>query len=118
MVRSDIDRPAADVDAVEEDLPVDPIEVQDASTAIVDDAVAVPVAAFEQVPKHAVALPTAAERAFDLFDAGKLSEAALLAALGVSRDGYAPNEKLAHRALNAVEAGALSEAGLIKVLGS
>jgi len=118
MVRSDIDRPAADVDSGEEDLPVDPIEIDADNSAIVDDAVGVPVVAPEEVPKRAVEVPNAAERAFDLFDAGKLSEAALLAALGVSRDGYVPVEALAHRALNALEAGALSEAGLIKVLGS
>jgi integrase len=59
-----------------------------------------------------------ADRAFDLFEAGKLGEEALLAAIGVSRDGYLPTETLAHRALDAVEAGLLSEAALTQVLGS
>ena len=63
------------------------------------------------------AVKSAAERAFDLFDAGKIGEAGLLAALGVSRDGYVPTEIIAHRALDAVEAGRLSEAALTRVLG-
>ena len=60
---------------------------------------------------------SAAEKAFNLFDAGKLSEPALLAALGVSRDGYELLEDLRLRALSAFEEGRLSEDGLIKVLG-
>lgn len=60
---------------------------------------------------------SAAERAFDLFDAGKITETALFAALGVSRDDYVLSEALAHRALDAVEAGRLSEAALTRVLG-
>jgi hypothetical protein len=64
-----------------------------------------------------IASKTAAERAFDLFDAGKIGEAGLLAALGVSRAGYVPTEAMAHRALDAVEAGRLSEAALTQVLG-
>ena len=70
----------------------------------------------ELVPVAAPAV-SAAERAFDLFDAGKIGEAGLLAALGVSRDGYVPTEIIAHRALDAVEAGRLSEAALTRVLG-
>ena len=65
----------------------------------------------------AVLQPTPAERAFDLFDAGKIGEAALLAAVGVSRDGYMPSEAITHRALDAVEQGRLSEDGLVKLLG-
>jgi hypothetical protein len=61
---------------------------------------------------------TPAERAFDLFDAGKLGEEALLAAIGVSRDGYVPTEAITHRALDAVQQGRLSEQGLVKLLGS
>lgn len=57
-----------------------------------------------------------AERAFDLFDAGKLSEAGLLAAVGGSREGYVPSETITHRALDAVEQGRLSEAGLVSLL--
>jgi hypothetical protein len=64
------------------------------------------------------AVKSAAERAFDLFDAGKIGEAGLLAALGVSREGYVPTEIIAHRALDAVEAGRLSEAALTRVLGA
>jgi len=59
---------------------------------------------------------TAAEKAFDLFDAGKLSELALLAAIGFSRDGYQLAEDLRLRALTAFEEERLSEDGLIKVL--
>ncbi len=57
------------------------------------------------------------EKAFDLFDAGKLSETALLAALGVSRDGYELAEDLRLRALSAFEEERLSEDALVKVLG-
>ena len=60
---------------------------------------------------------SAAEKAFDLFDAGKLSETALLAALGVARGGYELEENLRLRALAAFEEERLSEDGLIKVLG-
>lgn len=60
---------------------------------------------------------SAAEKAFDLFDAGKLSETALLAALGVARDGYELADELRLRALAAFEEERLSEDGLIKVLG-
>lgn len=60
---------------------------------------------------------SAAHKAFDLFDAGKLGEAALLVALGVSRDGYALEDDLRIRALTALEQGRLSEDALIKVLG-
>ena len=63
------------------------------------------------------AMQTAAERAFDLFDAGKLGEVGLLAALGVSRAGYVPSEAITHRALDAVETGRLGEGSLIKLLG-
>jgi hypothetical protein len=60
---------------------------------------------------------TTAERAFDLFEAGKIGEAGLLAALGVSRAGYVPTETIAHRALDSVEGGRLSEAALTRVMG-
>jgi hypothetical protein len=60
---------------------------------------------------------SAAHKAFDLFDAGKLGETALLVALGVSRDGYALEEGLRMRALTALEQGRMSEDALIKVLG-
>ena len=71
------------------------------------------------VPKQPAfdAVKSAAERAFDLFDAGKIGEAGLMAALGVSRQGYVPTEAIVHRALDAVEAGRLSETALTRVLG-
>jgi len=59
---------------------------------------------------------SAADRAFDLFDAGKIGEAALLATVGVSRDGYVPSETITQRALDAVEQGRLTEEGLVKLL--
>lgn len=61
---------------------------------------------------------SAAHKAFDLFDAGKLGETALLVALGVSREGYALEDDLRMRALTAFEQGRLSEDALIKVFGS
>ena len=64
------------------------------------------------------AVKSVAERAFDLFDAGKIGEAGLMAALGVLRKGYVPSKTIAHRALDAVEAGRLSEAALTQVLGA
>jgi integrase len=78
-----------------------PLEVQDTSNA----------------GQQAPAL-SAAAKAFDLFDAGKLGEAALLVALGVSRAGYALDDDLRIRALTALEQGRLSEDALVKVLGS
>ena len=60
---------------------------------------------------------SAAAKAFDLFDAGKLSESALLIALGVARAGYDPSEELRLRALTAFEEERLSEEGLTRLLG-
>jgi hypothetical protein len=60
---------------------------------------------------------SAAAKAFDLFDAGKLGEAALLVALGVSRPDYALEEELRVRALSAFEQNRLGEDALIKILG-
>lgn len=64
------------------------------------------------------ALSAAAAKAFDMFDAGKIGEAALLAALGVSRQGYSATEAVTVRALASVEAGTLSEDALIRVLSA
>ena len=75
-----------------------------------------PVAAEPSKTDQAPAL-SAAVKAFDLFDAGKLGESALLIALGVSRAGYDPSEDLRLRALTAFEAKRLSEDGLTRVLG-
>lgn len=66
---------------------------------------------------HQAPALSAAAKAFDLFDAGKLSESALLIALGVSRAEYDPSEELRLRALTAFEAERLSEDGLTRVLG-
>lgn len=59
---------------------------------------------------------SANEKAFDLFEAGTLSEAALLIAVGTSRNGYQLEEDLRVRALTAFEAGTLSEDALVKLL--
>lgn len=56
------------------------------------------------------------ERLFDLFEAGKISEEALLAALGVGHDHYSPDELTTDRALRATENGFLGEAGLVRIL--
>jgi hypothetical protein len=78
----------------------------------------VPMEALE-TPRTAQQAPalSAAAKAFDLFDAGKLSESALLIALGVARAGYDPSEELRLRALTAFESERLSEDALVKVLG-
>mgnify|MGYP000284792883 FL=1 len=60
---------------------------------------------------------SSAVKAFDLFDAGKLSENALLIALGMSRAGYDLSEELRLRALTAFEKERLSEKGLTRLLG-
>lgn len=121
LVQSDVNTAVGADDEVEEQLPNEP-EADEGSfeqdrgysgaeAAVIDgdDAEAT------QQPTPAAA-KSAAERAFDLFDAGKIGEAGLLAALGVSRPGYVPTEAIAHRALDAVEAGRLSEAALTQVL--
>jgi len=105
--QSDLD--AEDPDAViDPDLPEEPELTVDAD--ITDQAQ-------DQPLSDAAPQPTPAERAFDLFDARKLGEAGLLAAAGVTRSGYVPDEAITHRALDAVEQGRLSEAALIKLLG-
>ena len=121
LAQSDVNTAVGADDDIEEQLPNEP-ETDDgsfaqgseswdeASVIDSDDTVA---------PKQPVldAVNTAADRAFELFDAGKIGEAGLLAALGVSRPGYVPNDAITHRALDAVEQGRLSESGLVKVLG-
>ena len=119
---SDLNRAVGADDEVEEQLPNDPEEDDnhiDADGGNGKAEVGVPGRDAMPTAQQAVtpAAKTAAERAFDLFDAGKLGEAGLLAALGVSRAGYVPTEATAHRALDAVEAGRLSEAALTQVLG-
>lgn len=58
----------------------------------------VEVEATPNTAQHAHAL-SAAAKVFNLYDAGKLCESALLIALGVSHEGYHPNEDLRLRAL-------------------
>jgi hypothetical protein len=123
VAANDVNRAVSADDEVEEQLPNDPEEDDNnidadggnsrAEVGVIDPD-AMPTALQAVTP----AAKTAAERAFDLFDAGKLGEAGLLAALGVSRAGYVPTEAMAHRALDAVEAGRLSEAALTRVLRS
>lgn len=113
---------AAVGDDEEEPLPNEPeaddssFEQDEADSAVGPDVIDVDDAVAPKQPVPA-AVKSAAERAFDLFEAGKIGEAGLMAALGVSREGYVPTEAIAHRALDAVEAGQLSENGLLKVLG-
>jgi hypothetical protein len=100
----------ADPDAViEAELPAEP-EMEEGVNADAGDQVETQVEADD--PQK-----SPEERAFDLFEAGKIGEAALLAAVGVSRDGYVPSETITHRALDAVDQGRLSEDGLIKIIG-
>jgi integrase len=55
-------------------------------------------------------------KAFDLFDAGKMSETALLVAVGATRAGFELAEDLRLRTLGAFEEGRLSEEAMIKLL--
>jgi integrase len=59
---------------------------------------------------------SAHEKAFDLFDAAKLSEKALLIAVGAERIGFELAEDLRLRTLTAFEDGRLSEDAMIKLL--
>ena len=59
---------------------------------------------------------SAHEKAFDLFDAGKLSEKALLIAVGAERSGFELAEDLRLRTLTAFEDERLSEDAMIKLL--
>ena len=59
---------------------------------------------------------SAHEKAFDLFDGGKLSEKALLIAVGAERSGFELAEDLRLRTLTAFEDGRLSEDAMIKLL--
>ena len=65
-----------------------------------------------------IAAPKASahEKAFDLFDGGKLSEKALLIAVGAERSGFELAEDLRLRTLTAFEDGRLSEDAMIKLL--
>jgi len=59
---------------------------------------------------------SAHEKAFDLFDVGKLSEKALLITVGAERSGFELAEDLRLRTLTAFEDGRLSEDAMIKLL--
>ena len=90
------------------------IEFDTDNTASAEEA-ALPSQFNVDAPKSGI--KSAAERDFDLFDAGRLSEHALLIALGVLRAGYDPSEDMRLRALTAFETERLSEDGLTRVLG-
>jgi integrase len=122
VAASDLNRAVGADDEVEEQLPNDPEEDDnnidaDGGNSGAEVAVIDPDAMTTALQAVTPAAKTAAERAFDLFDAGKLGEAGLLAALGVSRTDYVPTEAMAHRALDAVAQGRLTEGGLVKLLG-
>ena len=55
-------------------------------------------------------------KAFDLFDAGKMSETALIVAVGATRAGFELSEELRVRTLGAFEEDRLSEEAMIKLL--
>lgn len=60
--------------------------------------------------------PSAADLAFDMLADGKLAETELLAALGVTRDGYKVTETIAMRALQAKNADQIDGDTLLKIL--
>ena len=68
------------------------------------------------VDQTAAPKKSAHEKAFDLFDAAKLSEKALLIAVGAERSGFKLAEDLRLRTLTAFEDGRLSEDAMIKLL--
>lgn len=105
-----IDRSAAEVDELEEDLPNSP-EVEPGVGG--DEAL---IGASPVDAKQQPGTKSTVERLFDLFESGNLLEKSLLEALGVDRDGYAPDELTTDRALRAIENRYLSEAGLLKIL--
>ena len=76
----------------------------------------VPAQAAAAVDQTAAPKTSAHEKAFDLFDAGKLSEKALLIAVGAERSGFELAEDLRLRTLTAFEDGRLSEDAMIKLL--
>lgn len=123
LAASDVNRAVGADDDVEEQLPNEPeneagsFEQDGGYSGAAPDVTDAGDAVLPEQPAPD-AVKSAAERAFDLFDAGKIGEPGLMAALGVSRAGYVPTETIAHRALDAVEAGRLNEAALTRVLGS
>ena len=112
VAAADIERGVEDMGGIIEELPEDPVELDAADTCAASE-----LGTQEQDETPTSAPRTLAERAFDLFDAGKLSEQALLAALGVSRPDYLPEQALSMRALSALEQGRMSEAGMVRVMG-
>ena len=76
----------------------------------------VPAQAAAAVDQTAAPKTSAHEKAFDLFDVGKLSEKALLITVGAERSGFELAEDLRLRTLTAFEDGRLSEDAMIKLL--
>lgn len=111
----DIDKSLDELDVVDDALPAELEEIGE--TADVDDTnVGTEVKPRNVVPQSGTQGPTAAEKAFDMFDMGELPEAALLAAIGVGRVGYVVSEPIAMRTLSAFEEGRLTEDVLMQVL--
>ena len=81
---------------------------------IANDTTPAQVAAATDQP--AASKTSAHEKAFNLFDSGKLSEKALLIAVGAERSGFELNEDLRLRTLTAFEESWLSEDAMIKLL--
>ena len=75
-----------------------------------------PAQAVDAANQLAVPKASAHEKAFDLFDSGKLSEKALLIAVGAERSGFELAEDLRLRTLTSFEDGRLSEDAMIKLL--
>lgn len=71
-----------------------------------------------EAPTKAGQPKSSADMAFDLLDAGKLTEDGLIAALGANRVGFALTEDLLQRALRAIAEGRLTEAGFRRIAGN
>gem|GEM_PF-40361 len=113
LAAEDLSRVVDGTAALVEDLPNDPID--SGTTDAVEVVAGMAVLEADAKPEQ-VATLSPAERAFDLFDRGAISESTLLAALGVSQSDYVISDTLAHRALTAVEQGRMTEAGLVRVM--
>jgi hypothetical protein len=70
----------------------------------------------KQPPKSTNIKANPAILAFNMLGAGTLTEAELLAALGVERDAYTVTEEIAMRALEAKNAGLIDGDTLLKIL--
>jgi len=111
VTQADIQSAPPATDAADDELPEDPVDDdghdaqdgQSGTDAGTDT---------EQQGSRSIA-----DKALDLFEAGKLSEEGLLAAPGVSHGGYVPDKGVSYRVLDAVNHGKLSEGALIRILG-